>query len=123
MTEEIDEQDLQEIQGEPKKNSQKSKLIENEALAYKQQQSLEHAKRAVLDIEHQSIGIMNDLEKNNEMLKGVNDKVHNLNKNLDNSHSILTRILKRENRNKLIIVIFSFVVLMIFSIILYNNFK
>jgi len=123
MTDEIDEQDLQEIQGEPKKNSQKSKLIENEALAYKQQQSLENAKRAVLDIEHQSIGIMSDLEKNNEMLKGVNDKVHNLNKNLDNSHSILTRILKRENRNKLIIVIFSFVVVMIFSIILYNNFK
>jgi hypothetical protein len=123
MTDEIDEQELQEIQGDGKKNNQKSKLIENEALAYKQQQSLEQAKRVALDIEHQSIGIMNNLEHNNEMLKGVNQKVYNLNNNLDNSNSLMTRILKRENRNKLIIVSFSIVVLMIFSVILYNNLK
>lgn len=123
MTDEIDEQELEEIGGEAKKNNQKTKLIENEALAYKQQQSLEHAKRVAIDIEHQSIGIMNDLDRNNQMLKGVNEKVYHLNKNLDNSNSIMTRILKKENRNKLIIAGFSILILTIFSIILYNNLK
>lgn len=121
MTDEIDEQELEEIGG--KKNNQKSKLIENEALAYKQQQSLEQAKRVALDIEHQSIGIMNGLEQNNQVLRGVNNKVSNLNSNLDTSNSIMTRILKKENRNKLIIAGFSVLLLTIFSIIVYNNLK
>jgi hypothetical protein len=119
MTDELDDQELEEIGG--KKSNQKSKLIENEALAYKQQQSLEQAKRVALDIEHQSIGIMNGLEQNNQMLKGVNNKVSNLNNNLDNSNSIMTRILRKENRNKLVIAGFSVLLLTIFSIILYNN--
>lgn len=123
MTDELDEQELQEIGGNGKKNNQKTKLIENEALAYKQQQSIEQAKRVAIDIEHHSIGIMNDLDRNNQMLKGVNEKVYHLNKNLDNSNSIMTRILKKENRNKLIIAGFSVLVFTIFSVILYNNLK
>ena len=103
ITDEINE--IEDIGG--KKNNQKSKLIENEALAYKQQQSLEQAKRNALEIEHASIGIMNGLYNNNEMLKVVNNKVHNLNDNLDDSNSIITRIMKKENRNKLIIEVFS----------------
>lgn len=120
MTDEIDEQELEEIQGS-KKDHQKSKLIENEALAYKQQQSLEQAKRVAIEIEHNSIGIMNGLERNNEMIRGVNTKVANLNNNLDNSNSIMGRILKKENRNKLIIAGFSVVLLTVFSVILYNS--
>ena len=116
ITDEINE--IEDIGG--KKNNQKSKLIENEALAYKQQQSLEQAKRNALEIEHASIGIMNGLYNNNEMLKVVNNKVHNLNDNLDDSNSIITRIMKKENRNKLIIAVFSIIILIIFGVILYN---
>ena len=120
MTDEIDEQELEEIQGN-KKSNQKSKLIENEALAYKQQQSLEQAKRVAIEIEHNSIGIMNNLERNNEIIRGVNSRVVGLNDNLDNSNSIMGRILKKENRNKLVIAGFSVLVLTVFSVILYNN--
>ena len=117
LTDEIE--DIEDAAGQ--KNNQKSKLIGNDALAYKQQQNLENAKRAAIEIEHASIGIMNGLEHNNGMLKGVNSKVNDLNNNLDDSNNILARIMKKENRNKLMIVGFVIILLTAFSLILYHN--
>ena len=117
LTDEIE--DIEDAAGQ--KNNQKSKLIGNDALAYKQQQNLENAKRAAIEIEHASIGIMNGLEHNNGMLKGVDSKVNELNNNLDDSNSILARIMKKENRNKLLIVGFAIILLTAFSLILYHN--
>lgn len=99
----------------------KQKLIENEVLALKQSSNLEKAKMVAIDMEHVSIGIMNGLHENNQKLSGVNKKVSTLNSELDNSSGIMGRILKKENRNKLIIVGFSLLLALVFLIIIYSK--
>ena len=99
--------------------NQKQKLIENEVLAIKQNNNIEKAKRMAIEMEHVSIGIMGGLHENNQKLTGVNAKVGDLNGELDNSNGIMTRILKKENRNKLVIAGFSIALILAFIIIIY----
>ena len=88
-------------------------------MAWKQTSKIEAATRIALEMEHVSIGIMSGLEQNNQKLKGTNNKVTGLNDELDNSNGIMTRILKKENRNKLIIAGFSAVLFIAFIVIIY----
>lgn len=99
--------------------NQKTKLIETEVLSFKQNNNLEIAKRAAIEMEQVSIGIMTGLEENNHKLGGVNNKVNSLNEELDNSSGIMKRILKKENRNKLVIAGFSLVLTIAFILIIY----
>ncbi len=100
-------------------NNQKQKLIENEDLVIKQSNNIENAKRIAIEMEHVSIGIMSGLHENNQKLTGVNTKVTTLNSELNMSHGIMTRILKKENRNKLIIAGFSVALILAFIFIIY----
>ncbi len=70
-------------------------------------------------MEHVSIGITSGLHENNQKLTGVNTKVTTLNSELNMSHGIMTRILKKENRNKLIIAGFSVALILAFIFIIY----
>jgi len=76
-------------------NIQKQKLIENESLAWKQNHKIENAKMQVIEMEHSSIKIMEGLEQNNNSLKGINCKVNGLNDQLEDSNSIMGRMLKK----------------------------
>ena len=100
-------------------SNHKQKLIETEAMAWKQNSNIENAKRIAIEMEHMSIGIMSGLEDNNQKLKGTNNKVTGLNDELDNSNGIMTRILKKENRNKLVIAGFSVILFIAFIVIIY----
>jgi hypothetical protein len=100
-------------------NNQKQKLIENEDLVVKQSNNIENAKRIAIEMEHVSIGIMSGLHENNQKLTGVNTKVGTLNSELNMSNGIMTRILKKENRNKLIIGGFSVALILAFIFIIY----
>jgi len=100
-------------------NIQKQKLIENESLAWKQNHKIENAKRQVIEMEHTSIKIMEGLDHNNNSLKGINSKVNGLNDQLEDSSSIMGRMLKKENRNKLIIAAFTFFIVSAFIIIVF----
>jgi hypothetical protein len=100
-------------------NNQKQKLIENEDIAIKQSNNIENAKRIAIEMEHVSIGIMSGLHENNQKLTGVNSKVSTLNSELNMSSGIMTRILKKENRNKLIIAGFSLALIIAFIFIIY----
>jgi hypothetical protein len=104
-------------------NLQRQKLIENEDLAWKQHSSLENAKRKTLEMENVSIEVMRQLDINNNSLRGINSRVVDLNAELDGSKSIMGRIMKKENRNKVLIIGFSFILLVVFLIILYLKFK
>jgi hypothetical protein len=104
-------------------NLQRQKLIENEDLAWKQHNSLENAKRKTLEMENVSIEVMRQLDINNNSLRGINSRVVDLNTELDGSKSIMGRIMKKENRNKVVIIGFSFILLVVLLIILYLKFK
>ena len=84
---------------------------------------LENAKRMTLEMEQSSIGIMRGLEENNQKLGDVNNKVISLNGELDDSNGIMTRILKKENRNKLVIAGFCIVLTVAFIAIIYYKFN
>jgi len=100
-------------------NIQKQKLIENESLAWKQNHKIENAKMQVIEMEHSSIKIMEGLEQNNNSLKGINCKVNGLNDQLEDSNSIMGRMLKKENRNKLIIAAFTIFIVSAFLVIVF----
>lgn len=97
----------------------KQKLIENEELAWQQGEKLEGAKRQVIEMEQVGNGIMRDLNDHTGKLRIINDRVIDMNSELDQSGSIMGRILKKENRNKVVIGIFSVIVVLAFIIILY----
>lgn len=102
-----------------KKHKQQPKLIENEELAWKQGEKLENAKRAVIEMEGVSLGVMRDLDRQTGQLRNINSKVGDMNQELDFSKSILGRIMKRENRNKIIIGVVVVIIGLIFILILY----
>ncbi len=62
--------------------------------------------------------IMNDLEHQNEIMKGVSTKLNDMNVNIENSNSLINRMIRRENRNKMIIFIFAMLIIFSFLIIL-----
>ena len=74
-------------------------------------------------MENISIEVMRNLEHNTNNMKGINSKVGDMNVELDHSQSIMTRILKKENRNKVVIAIFSILLFIVFGIILYFKFS
>ena len=96
---------------------QMQKLIEKEELAWKQHSNLEHAKRASIEMENISIEVLRNLDHNTQNMKGINSKVSDLTTELDYSSSIMGRILKKENRNKVIIAVFSIVLFILFDLI------
>ena len=104
-------------------NLQKQKLIENEDYVWKQSTNLSKAKMSTLNLENVSIEVMKQLDTNNNNLRGINSRVLDLNGELDNSQSIMRRIMKKENRNKLLIVIFSILLLGVFCFVIYLKLK
>jgi predicted RND superfamily exporter protein len=118
----LEKQDNNELFGDlskSKKGYYKDKLIENEHLAYTQGEKLEGAKRSALEMQDVSHGIMRDLNKQTGQLRDIHGKLGDMNQEIDESGSIMQRIMKRENRNKVIIAIFTIIVIFIFMLIIY----
>ena len=97
----------------------KQKLIENEELAWKQGEKLEGAKRSVIEMEGISHGIMRDLDHHTGKIRIITGGLGEMGGELEQSNSIMGRILKRENRNKVIIGVFSVIVILAFILIIY----
>jgi hypothetical protein len=89
----------------------------------KQNLTLENSKRKMIEIESVSINIMENLNRNNENLLNVNNKVTNLNKEIDSGALIIRRIFRKENKNKLMIIGLSMALIIIFLIFISNPFK
>ena len=97
---------------------QNKKLIENEELAWSQHEKLENVKRKIIEMDNVGIEIMNDLEHQSGIMKGVSSKLNDMNVNIENSNSLINRMIRRENRNKMIIVILAVLIIFSFLIIL-----
>lgn len=100
------------------KKAQKMNLLENE-----QNDSIEEIKRKTYDIENTGKNIMTNLNTQNDQMSSVRDNIKGLNGEIDESNGIISRMLRRENRNKLIIIIFSVILVIIFILIVMYKFK
>jgi hypothetical protein len=72
----------------------------------------------MIEMDNVGLEIMNDLEHQNEIMKGVSTKLNDMNVNIENSNSLINRMIRRENRNKMIIFIFAMLIIFSFLIIL-----
>ena len=100
------------------KKAQKMNLLENE-----QNDSMEEIKRKTYEIENTGKNIMTNLNTQNDQMRSVRDNIKGLNGEIDESNGIISRMLRRENRNKLIIIIFSVILVIIFILIVMYKFK
>ena len=100
------------------KKAQKMNLLENE-----QNDSIEEIKRKTYDIENTGKNIMTNLNTQNDQMRSVRDNIKGLNGEIDESNGIISRMLRREDRNKLIIIIFSVILVIIFILIVMYKFK
>jgi hypothetical protein len=98
-------------------NSQTEKLINADSLSWK----LESAKRIGIETESVSLEICKDLHAQSEKMYGIKEKVSNINEELTSGNNLLKRIMRRENRNKTIIIMFS--VFLFISLLLIAYFK
>jgi hypothetical protein len=99
-------------------NTQREKLIDSD-MAWEQLNKIELAKRATIEMEHVSIDICKDLNKQTEAMKGVGHKLTDMNREIRSSNSLISRMMRREHRNRAIITIFSVGFVMTFLVILY----
>ena len=77
------------------KKAQKMNLLENE-----QNDSIEEIKRKTYEIENTGKNIMTNLNTQNDQMRSVRDNIKGLNGEIDESNGIISRMLRRENRNK-----------------------
>ena len=95
--------------------TQHQKLIEKEV--FSQSLNLENSKRSMIEMESVSINIMGNLKRNNENLLNINNKVEDLSKEIDNGNTIMRRIFRKENKNKIVIAVFTMIFLLMFVLI------
>lgn len=101
------------------KENQKEKLINNEEMAWNQFEKLEQAKRQGYEMESISIEVAKELHGHTEKLKGVKGKLSDMNKEISSSNSLISRMLRREYRNKIVLFMFTLALIFIFLTILY----
>lgn len=73
-------------------------------MTWNQHEKLEKAKRTTIEMEGISLEVMKQLEHQTGQMKGIGGKVNDMNQNIDESNSLLKRMMKRQNRNKTIVV-------------------
>lgn len=104
------------------KENQKEKLINNEELAWTQYDKLEKAKRSSYEMESISIDVAKELHGHTEKIKGVKGKLTDINGEISSSNSLISRMLRREYRNKIVLLMFLFAMVLIFLAIVYMKF-
>jgi hypothetical protein len=102
-------------------NHQHQRLVENEEMAWSQHHKLEGVKRSVMEMDSIGIEVMKDLKHQTDKLVGIQDKNDSLIHTIDESNSIMTRMFKREHRNKLIIIGTVVLFVGIFIIVLFTK--
>jgi hypothetical protein len=102
-------------------NQQNHRLVENEEQAWNQHSKLEHAKRSVIEMDSIGLEVVRDLKHQTDKMRDIQNKNDSLIHVIDDSNNVLTRMMKRENRNKLIIISASILLVAVFTIILFTK--
>ena len=108
--------------GETNKKQQMRRLIENNQLVAKQDFNFQNMKRGTMILENVSIEVLKNLEHNTENMKNTDSKVQFMNIQIDHSNSLMAGIMKKENRNKLLISLLSLIIFVVFIFIIYFKF-
>jgi hypothetical protein len=88
-------------------------------MAWESNENLERGKRKAIEMENMSYDIMLNLDRQTNKMKNVRDNVFNMNSEIEKSDSLVTRMLRRENRNKIYILVFTICLIIGFFIFLY----
>ncbi len=101
------------------KRSQKEKLIDHE---WNANQNLEHGKRKAYEAEKMSYDIMLNMDQQSNQIKAVRENLFKINYQMDENESIIDRMTKRENRNKLyiILIVICIIVAIVVHLIIFN---
>ena len=91
-------------------------LIQKEV--FEQNLNVENSKRKMIEMESISLTVLDNLHQNNENLLRINNNVCSLNKEVDNGSATMNRIFRKENKNKLTVFALSFILLVIFVLII-----
>ena len=75
---------------------------------------LQQATRATIETESMSGNILGDLNNQTSQMKGVSSKLGLMNNDIDSSNGILDKMFSRQNRDKRMIIIFAFILILTF---------
>ena len=101
-------------------NTQNQGLIEDD---YAQQQKLNYIGREVFDIEKIGNNITDKLYEQGEKMKSIRDNVINMNKEADDSNSLMVKIMKQARRNKILMYGCGVLAILIFIMVMIYKFK
>ena len=101
-------------------NTQQQGLIEEE---YAQQEKLNYIGREVLDIEKIGNNITDNLYLQGEQMKGIRENIHGMNHEVDESNSLIIKIMNQARRNKMLMYGCGVLVVLIFIMVIIHKFK
>ena len=101
-------------------NTQQQGLIEEE---YAQQEKLNYIGREVLDIEKIGNNITDNLYFQGEQMKGIRENIHGMNHEVDESNSLIIKIMNQARRNKMLMYGCGVLVVLIFIMVIIHKFK
>ena len=84
---------------------------------------MQNLKRTTKDIEMSSNNLIQEISGQTDKLKTINNKVILMNDNYDDSDNIMNQIIKRENRNRLLTILFAFVLFIAFIIFIFLRYN
>ena len=101
-------------------NTQQQGLIEEE---YAQQEKLNYIGREVLDIEKIGNNIADNLYVQGEQMKDIRENIHGMNHEVDESNSLIIKIMNQARRNKMLMYGCGVLVVLIFIMVIIHKFK
>ena len=104
------------------KKNQKMSLIDNEGGLYGVHNALDEMEREAYRIEDMGNNMRYQFEIQGDQMKNIRENIFDINQHITNSNKLISKMLKRENRNKCILIVFCVVGFFILFIILYYKF-
>ena len=101
------------------KKNQKMSLIDNENGLYGAHNILDEMEREAYRIEDMGNNMRYQFDIQVYQMKNIRDNIFDINHHINNSNKLISKMLKRENRNKCIVIFLSVVGFFILFIILY----
>ena len=98
-------------------NRHNNNLVDNEEVAYNQHSKLEQGKRAMLEIESGGNDALKQLHHQTKIMNNALNNLDNEIEVLDHSNSLMKRMLRRENRNKMLVAVCLIIIIIVSLIV------
>jgi hypothetical protein len=104
------------------KKFKNEKLINVDEIVYSSFSKLENVKRTTFEMETISLDVSKGVYENTEKIKNAKGKLLDINTELSTSNSLISRMLRREYRNKILISMFALTLIITLLTIIYMKF-